>query len=1107
MDRQRDARKAFFSLLTFVALALMLTSVFVYAQVAGATLSGTVTDQSGAVIPNTQISIKNVATGVTRMVTADAAGFYTAPNLLPGNYEITVSAPGFATEVRTDINLAVGTQQVLNTTMQVGQVTEKVQVIGEAPAVQLATSSISAVVNSTTVRELPLNGRSWTDLAALQPGVDAVQTQLSFALGTVRGNRGFGAQITVAGARPQQNNYRLDGISVTDYANGSPGSVLGGTLGVDAIQEFSVLTGNYSAEYGRTSGGVVNAVTRSGTNQFHGGVYEFLRNNALDARNFFDAGKIPPFRRNQFGGDAGGPIRKDKLFFFADYEAIRQSKGITTVDTVPSVAARNGTLCSAPDTVPACTPRTITVDPSAQKYLSFWHLPNGGIKAGSNGDIGISTFASQQAINENYVIARVNNKISDKDSLAATYLGDVTPYSSPDGVDAVLINTKTNRQIGALEETHIFSPTLVNSARLGYSREGVLNNFEVSAINPAAKDPSLAAVPGRFASRVAVSGLTQTAGGVGGGNYNILYWNSFQGYDDAFWTHGTHSLKIGGALERIDYNFYDVTASTGDFTFGSLVGFLTNHPKRLDVGFPNTLTARGMRQTIFGLYLQDDWHARSNLTLNMGLRWEMATVPTEVQGKLANLLNITDPLPRCGKLVAGCASAGPFFNNATLRNFDPRVGFAWDPFHSSKTAVRGGFGIFDVLPLPYQFQSMINSHFPFFEHGSARNLPAGSFFAGALPFLSASSNRTTFLEQDPRRSYVMQWNVNVQRELAPSLTALVGYVGSRGVHQPFRADDVDIVVPTRTPQGYLFPNPVGSGTKLNPNWGTMTSVLYDGNSFYDALELSLQKAMSHGVQLQGSFTWGKSIDTSSSTAQGDQFSNSLSSLPWYDLKSVRAPSEFNIGRTLVINGTWQVPSIQSFSGPAAWITNGWELGGIYKLSDGVPFTATFGTDGDPQGLNSGDPWAFPNRLTGPGCGTLINPGNPNSYIKTQCFSVPTAPSGAFYAANCDPTFGVFPQCFNLRGNSGRNILIGPGTANLDFSVFKNNYIKRISESFNLQFRAELFNILNRANFGVPVTPDNTDIFDSTGAPTGVAGLLTSTTTTAREIQFALKIVW
>ncbi len=294
-----------------------------YAQVSGAMLTGTVTDSSGAVIPNAQVSITHVATGVTRNVTTGGAGFYTAPNLLPGTYEIRVTAPGFSTQVQRGITLTVGAQQALDIKMQVGQVSQTVEVTTEAPTVELTSSTISAVVNAMTVRELPLNGRSWTDLATLQPGVSAIQTQPSFQVGGDRGNRGFGSQLTISGARPQENNYRLDGISLNDYGNGAPGSVLGGNLGVDAIQEFSVLTSNYSAQYGKTGGGVVNAVSRSGTNQFHGSVYEFLRNDALDAATFFEnAGGIkkPPFRRNQFGASAGAPIRKDRTFIFGDFE-------------------------------------------------------------------------------------------------------------------------------------------------------------------------------------------------------------------------------------------------------------------------------------------------------------------------------------------------------------------------------------------------------------------------------------------------------------------------------------------------------------------------------------------------------------------------------------------------------------------------------------------------------------------------------------------------------------------------------------------------------------------------------------------------------------------
>jgi hypothetical protein len=332
-------------------------------------------------------------------------------------------------------------------------------------------------------------------------------------------------------------------------------------------------------------------------------------------------------------------------------------------------------------------------------------------------------------------------------------------------------------------------------------------------------------------------------------------------------------------------------------------------------------------------------------------------------------------------------------------------------------------------------------------------------------------------------------------------------------HQPFRADDVNVTLPTLTSAGYVWP--IGGGDTINPN-GTVRGVMWSGGSDYHALDVGVTKNMTHGLRMQGSFTFAKSIDTSSATLVGDAFGNSVSSLNWFDLKLGRGLSDFDIRRVLVINTTWQVPTIKSASGPLAWAANGWELGVIYKANDGVPFTPTFGTDGDPLGLGSTDPYAYPNRLTGPGCATLTNPGNPNNYIKTQCFTVPTAPSLAFYNANCDPTQGDGPpppqgtgtgQCFNLRGNAGRNILIGPGVSNLDFSLIKNTYIRKISETFNVQFRAEVFNILNRANFAPPPFPNNTDIFDSTGAANPSVGNLISTTTTSRELQFALKFTW
>ena len=1111
---------------SFLALLLIHSvamHVDVEAQVAGGTITGTVVDSSARVIPNANVSITNVATGINRTVTTNEDGLYIAPNLLPASYELTFTAPGFKTDVRTGIELTVGATVSLNMTMQVGGSKEIVQVQTEAPDVQVATSDIGAVVNATTVRELPLNGRSWTDLATLQPGVNRILTQPDFSAGTDRGNRGFGQQLTISGARPQQNNYRLDGVSLNDYANGAPGSVLGGSLGVDAIQEFSVLTANYSAEYGKTSGGVVNAITRSGTNQFHGSGYEFVRNSALDTRNYFDdpTQSTPPYRRNQFGGAVGGPIFKNRTFFFADYEANRSSKGISNLVTVPSAAARNGNLVGIPP---------FTVDPAAAAYLTFYPVP---LPQNTSGDLGTFTFTAQQVVDENFLTGRVDRRFSDKDSLFGSYMFDRTPYSSPDGLDNVEFNTLTSRQFVSIEETHIFSPSFANSIRIGGNHEAVNNNQSLKAINPDAARTDLGVggtgFAGRDASQVLIGGgVTDFTGGVGGSPTYFYHWNSLQLYDDAFITRREHSVRFGVAFERMMLNAVADTDPNGIWRFTDLQGFLTNNPTKFQGGIASTLSPRNLRQNIFAAYLQDDWHLRPNLTVNLGLRYEMSTVPTETNGKIANLRNLADPLPVCGTMVAGgCSGTGAFFDNPTTKNFEPRVGFAWDPFGNGKTAVRGGIGLFDVLPLPYQFVLLTTQAAPFFSYTAINSPGQGMFynFNGQPMTFPANTLRSTYV-QHPKRDYVMQWNLNVQQQLTPTLAAMVAYVGSRGVHQPFRVDEADLVIPTKTPFGYLWPQVDANGnltsgpnagsppSPINPNFGSVRGMFYEGHSYYNALEAQLAKRMSRGFQVQGTFTWAKSMDTSSASVAGDTFGNSISSLSWFDLRLSRGLSDFNVGRTLVVNGTWELPTPKSYSAPAQWALGGWELGLIFTASDGIPFTPSWGTGSDPQNTLSSDDWAFPNRLGGPGCKTLTNPGHPNNYIKTQCFAVPSWPGDVnSWAANCDqapPSAGApvpYPLCFNLRGNAGRNILIGPGLTSLDFSLFKNNYIKRISERFNVQFRAEIFNILNHTNFAPPITPTNTDIFDGTGTLSAGAGVLTRTTTTSREIQFAVKVVF
>jgi hypothetical protein len=540
-----------------------------------------------------------------------------------------------------------------------------------------------------------------------------------------------------------------------------------------------------------------------------------------------------------------------------------------------------------------------------------------------------------------------------------------------------------------------------------------------------------------------------------------------------------------------------------------------------------------MRTDIFGVYLQDDWRVRPNLTLNLGIRYEMSTVPSETKGRLSNLVpitaatvvnNVSTPAPRLG---------APYFANPTLRNFEPRVGFSWDPFKTGKTAVRGGFGFFDVLPLLYTTITLNGRAAPFFQIVSTSNAAelAGKFPSGGQAAILAGTTKPTVeygsLESQPKRDYVMQWNLNVQREVARDLTVVVGYVGSHGVHQLFRIDDANIVLPTmHTSVGYLWPcGPDGTpsdgcttgflptGTQpnripsvaVNPGAGAIRYVNWGGGSTYNALQVGVVKKMNHGVQLQGSFTWSKSLDNNSGSIAGDTLSNSITSLYWFDLKTSHAVSDYNIGRVLVINGSWQIPGSKSENAFLTHATNGWQLSGILKVNDGLPLTPTFGSGGDPLGEKSSDPWDFPDRLSGPGCATATNPRDPNNYIKTQCFAIPTAPSQAFFDANC-ANQGTGLQCFNLQGNAGRNILRGPGLVNLDSSLFKNNYVRRISETFNAQLRFEVFNLFNRANFQLPIIT-NDNIFTPSGSLDPLGGVITSTVTTSRQLQLALKIIW
>jgi len=1066
----------------------------VSAQMVGATISGTVVDPSGAVVAGVKIVVKNVSTGTVANAATNPVGVFNAPNLQPGPYELTASATGFTTLVRSRITLTVGQELVLNLTLQVGNTTQQIEVTTEAPTVDLANATVGGLVTGATVEELPLNGRSWSDLAILAPGVHTVGNQPAIS-STDRTKRGMGLELSISGGRPQQNNYLLDGVNINNYTNAGPGSLLGGNLGTDAVGEFTVLTTNYSAEYGRTSGGVISAITKSGSNQIHGSVYEFLRNKSLDAANFIDnsnGNPKPQFRRNQFGGSVGGPIRKDKTFFFADYEGVRQDLGTTVVATVPTQADVDTRIAALQQLNPS-----FVADPSALLYLkTFWPASSTGKFA----------FAGNQITTENFVIGRVDHNFSEKDRIFGTYLYDNSHQTEPDEMNNKLISNQSKRQTFALEWSHVFNTQLLNSFRLGFNRDNTASPAGAKAINPAAADPQFGFDPGDSVGALQFNdGFTPFSGGIIVASPFEFRWNSFQFYENLYFTQGIHSMKFGANAERIQDNFFGADTPGGSFLFNTLADFLANHPASFSNDVTGTETPRYVRMSIAAGYFQDDIHFRPNLTFNVGLRYEFGEVPYEVDGKLANLRMLSStalPDPHLGS---------PYFRNPTKNDWEPRVGFAWDPFKNGKSSVRGGFGMFDVLPMPAQLGGGLDSSSPFAEKVNIgdQTVLGGTFpnkISSIPPNLLPNTAAYYIMDFNPKRPLVLQWNLNIERQLTPSTTLGIGYVGSRGVHLWIQSD-ANAVQPMQTAGGNLqWPCPValqqattlqgtinvcdpiqqakllGDSSRPDPNIsGTLSIANWSGWYTYHALQVQVKKAMSHGFQIGGNYTWAKNIDIGSGAVAADQYTNSVTGLLWYCEPCRRGLSDTDVRNNITVDYLWNIPTPASFAAPLKAVLANWQAGGILTIENGRPFSVLM--DGDPLGGLTVQ--QRPDRVFGPGCTTRVNPGNAQQYIKLECFTPPN-PSTQY-------------------GNAGRNTLIGPGLMALDFSLFKTIPLKKISESSDVQFRMECFNCTNRVNLSPPVFYN--DIMDYLGNPITNAGLITSTTTTSRQIQLALKLTW
>lgn len=1078
-----------FLLLTIL---LLLSGSIVRAQVSTGTIAGTVKDTSGAVAADATVTITNTATGiVTRSVTSDT-GFYSVPNLQTGPYTVSITSAGFSEETEQGIQLNVGAEQEINFTLKVGSVSDKVIVTTTPPNIDLVTSTTMPVVDERTIVALPLNGRDWTQLANLQPGVAAVRTQPAVAVTNQRANRGIGNQLTVGGARPQQNNYRVDGISINDYSNGGPGGVIGSNLGVDAIQEFSVVTSNASADYGKSAGGIINAVTRAGTNQFHGSAYEFLRNSTLDARNEFDSpGQIAEFRRNQFGASAGGPVLRGRTFLFGDYEGLRQFQGANTSSIIPSAAARSGSLCVASGSNPCAGHTQVTVNPAVAPYLTFYPLPS--VDPGPNSDTGSFLFNDPFTSHENYFTIRADHRISDKDSLTGTYFYDNGNLTSPDPFNVRVTGNLAKRQLATIGESHAFNANLLNSIKFGYSRVISDAPTTLAAINPAVGDVNLGFVPSLPVGLINIGGIANFQGGLHATGEFIFHLNSYQVYDDVYLTRGKHALKMGFAFERLQNNQLGTSNPNGQYIFSSLQNFLTNNPTSFNAPLAQGVSPRDLRQSVFGGYIEDNYRVSSNLTLNLGVRYEPVTVPTETANRLANLRSLTDISPHLGS---------PYFQNASFKNIAPRVGFAWDPFGKDMTSIHAGYGIYDAQQLNYLYEGLSIFTAPYLELGNNAAPGVGSFPKGGYPSLSAANLRYAYAPNISSRSYVQQYSMNVQQQLPYDFVFQVGYAGSRGTHLPYRVDDVNTVQPMVNSGSYLFFGPNGTASPsaaalnaamLNPKIGQISAVFMTGYSHYNSLQTSLTKRFAHHTQFQLSYTWSKSIDDGSSSTFGDTFANSVSSLPLWAPDRRRSISDFNVPQNLVLNYLIELPNIRKDVPVASLLLNGWQWGGIFQYSLGEPFTPLI--SGDPLNLHSNDVFAFPDRITGTSCS-----GNPvksvsrfnRQYVNVNCFAFPAY----------NPVTGL-----THLGTAGRNSILGPSLTDFDTSLVKNTRVPRISESLIVQFRAELFNVANHVNYATPPKA-GTQLFNGSGAALATGGVLVGpTASSSRQAQFALKVLF
>jgi Carboxypeptidase regulatory-like domain len=1056
----------------------LLCSLPVSAQVS-ASLSGRVLDQTGAVISGASVTAENLDTAVTRTTITDQAGRYQLLSLPIGRYEIRATKDGFAEEIRTGILLVVGQDATADLNLQVGKVTEQVKVESNVPVVNTSTQDISGLVGEKEVKTLPLNGRSYDLLLTLNPGIVNFTAEKTGGIGV--SNSSTGNNFSVSGNRPQQNLFLLNGIEFSGAAenNMTPGGPSGQLLGVDSVREFNMLRDTYGAEYGKHPGGQVAIVTQSGSNQWHGSLYEFLRNSALNARNYFDPpGTTPPFQRNQFGGALGGPIQKDKTFFFLNYEGFTQNLHQTSVAFVPDLASR---AKAAPD---------------VQPLLNLWPTP----LASDPTFNGIAAYSSSplQTIRENYGTARLDHIFSSKDTFSAIYTIDDGHDFTPTIADPYSTDILTLReQVASLEETHIFSPTLLNTARFGYSRAGYFFTGESTPGTPAASVPGF--LLGDPVGAVVVGGSAASnpqaqiglAGSNNGSNLTVAR-NLYTYEDQVSWTHGVHQFSFGAWFQQFQSNETLALSQYGQATFASLQTFLTGVTSSFL--YDPAPTEMNWRSLFGALYAQDTIRMSPKLTLTLGFRDEFSTGWNEAHGRAANY-TFTDGVISSQPRIAGDAFT---VNNAKFLP-QPRVGLAWSPYQG-KTVVRAGFGMYNDLQDALGYRMDQNA--PFNPTYSIASLPVSQLpINPALPVPKKALLVPGGVQPNLQMPTLISYSLRIEQELTPNTSLTIGYVGSHGYHELVGVDantPVPVICPASPcPADYpanfpapLAGSPVPAGSyyipagtpKANPSLANTWTWFSVGDSSYNALQLDLNHRFSHDLSFRATYTWSKALDDGDSlnqTTAGN--APGLVANP-YDIRADWGLATYDVRNLGSISAVYALPFgmgkryANGLTGFANGAVSGWSVTSIVTVQSGFPFTPQLSYNPS----NNGDTRNPVRPFVNPGFAGSVITGNPAQWFNPAAFLQPPANSG-FY------------------GNLGRDTLIGPGVATWDFSALKDT---SIHERLTLQFRAEIFNLLNHTNFNTP----NLIVFTPSGV-SGTAGAITSTSTTARQIQFALKLLW